>query len=113
MNFYDAFISYSRADSKAFAINLNEKLAAAGLNVWFDQNDIPPAVDYQKQIDDGIEKAHNFLFIISPHAVNSKYCLLEIQQALKNNKRIIPSLHVEQISKEIWQQLFILQFIIT
>jgi len=104
MNFYDAFISYGRPDSKAFAINLNEKLTAAGLNVWFDQNDIPPAVDYQKQINDGIEKAHNFLFIISPHAVNSEYCLLEIQQALKNNKRIIPLLHVEQISKEIWQQ---------
>ena len=25
MNFYDAFISYGRPDSKAFAINLNEK----------------------------------------------------------------------------------------
>ncbi|MFN6124881.1 MAG: TIR domain-containing protein [Dolichospermum sp.] len=104
MNFYDAFISYGRPDSKAFAINLNEKLTAAGLNVWFDQNDIPPAVDYQKQIDDGIEKAHNFLFIIAPHSVNSPYCLKEIELAIKLNKRIIPLLHVEQISKEIWQQ---------
>ncbi len=104
MNFYHAFISYGRADSKAFAINLNAQLAAQGLNVWFDQNDIPPAVDYQKQIDDGIEKAHNFLFIISPHAVNSPYCLKEIEMAIKLNKRIIPLLHVEQISKEIWQQ---------
>jgi WD40 repeat protein len=104
MNFYDAFISYGRADSKEFAINLNEKLTAAGLNVWFDQNDIPPAVDYQKQIDDGIEKAHNFLFIISPHSVNSPYCLKEIELAIKLNKRIIPLLHVEQISQEVWQQ---------
>ncbi|MFN7382996.1 MAG: toll/interleukin-1 receptor domain-containing protein, partial [Dolichospermum sp.] len=104
MNFYDAFISYGRPDSKAFAINLNEKLTAAGLNVWFDQDDIPPAVDYQKQIDDGIEKAHNFLFIIAPHSVNSPYCLKEIELAIKLNKRIIPLLHVEQISKEIWQQ---------
>ncbi|MDB9467075.1 TIR domain-containing protein, partial [Dolichospermum circinale CS-539/09] len=104
MNFYDAFISYGRPDSKAFAINLNEKLTAAGLNVWFDQDDIPPAVDYQKQIDDGIEKAHNFLFIIAPHSVNSPYCLKEIELAIKLNKRIIPLLHVEQISQEIWQQ---------
>ncbi|TVP60856.1 MAG: TIR domain-containing protein, partial [Nodularia sp. (in: Bacteria)] len=101
---YDAFISYGRADSKAFATNLNEKLAAAGLKVWFDQNDIPLAVDYQKQIDDGIEKAHNFLFIISPHSVNSPYCLKEIEQAIKLNKRIIPLLHVEEISQELWQQ---------
>jgi WD40 repeat protein len=104
MNFYDAFISYGRADSKAFAINLNEKLTAAGLNVWFDQDDIPLAVDYQKQIDDGIEKAHNFLFIIAPHSVNSPYCLKEIELAIKLNKRIIPLLQVEQISHEIWQQ---------
>jgi sugar lactone lactonase YvrE len=104
MKFYDAFISYGRADSKPFAINLNEKLKAAGLNVWFDQNDIPLAVDYQKQINDGIEKAHNFLFIISPHSVNSPYCLKEIELAIKLNKRIIPLLHVEQISKEVWQQ---------
>jgi WD40 repeat protein len=104
MKFDDAFISYGRADSKAFAINLNEKLTAAGLNVWFDQNDILPAEDFQKKINDGIEKAHNFLFIISPHSVNSPYCLKEIKEALKNNKRIIPLLHVEQISKETWQQ---------
>jgi len=62
MNFYDAFISYGRPDSKAFAINLNEKLTAAGLNVWFDQDDIPPAVDYQKQIDDGIENEAEYRF---------------------------------------------------
>ena len=61
-------------------------------------------MDYQKQIDDGIEKAHNFLFIIAPHSVNSPYCLKEIELAIKLNKRIIPLLHVEQISKEIWQQ---------
>ncbi|WP_414550925.1 toll/interleukin-1 receptor domain-containing protein, partial [Anabaena sp. CCY 0017] len=101
---YDAFISYGRADSKAFATNLNQKLAAAGLNVWFDQNDIPAAVDYQKQIDDGIEKAHNFLFIISPHSVNSPYCLKEIELAIKLNKRIIPLLQVEKISQEVWQK---------
>ena len=104
MKFDDAFISYGRADSKAFAAKLNEKLKAEGLNIWFDQEDIPLAVDYQKQIDDGIEKAHNFLFIIAPHSINSPYCLKEIELAIKLNKRIIPLLHVEQISQEIWQQ---------
>ncbi|MGK7896127.1 MAG: TIR domain-containing protein [Xenococcus sp. (in: cyanobacteria)] len=99
---YDAFISYGRADSKAFAIKLNQKLMAEGLNVWFDQEDIPLAVDYQEQINSGIEKAHNFIFIISPHSVNSKYCLLEINQAIQYNKRIIPLLHVERISQETW-----------
>ena len=100
--FFDVFISYGRADSKAFAIKLNEKLTAQGLNVWFDQEDIPLAVDYQEQINSGIEKTHNFIFIIAPHSVNSEYCLKEINQAIQYNKRIIPLLHLEQISQETW-----------
>lgn len=102
--FDNAFISYGRADSKAFAIRLNQRLMAEGLKVWFDSENIPLGVDYQRQIDRGIETAHNFLFIISPHAVNSPYCRLEIELAVRYNKRIIPLLHVDQISRDIWQQ---------
>lgn len=104
MEFFDAFISYGRADSKTFATKLNQKLLAQGLNIWFDQDDIPLGVDFQEQINDGITKAHNFLFIIAPHSINSPYCLKEIELAIKLNKRIIPLLHVEQISYETWQQ---------
>ncbi|MEM6611666.1 MAG: TIR domain-containing protein [Cyanobacteria bacterium P01_C01_bin.72] len=103
-NFFDVFISYGRADSKDYAIALNRELTQQGLNVWFDQDDIPLAVDFQAQIDRGIEKAHNFVFIIAPHAVNSPYCLKEIELAVKFNKRIIPILHVEEISRETWQR---------
>ncbi|UBF30745.1 TIR domain-containing protein (plasmid) [Kovacikia minuta CCNUW1] len=102
-DFQDAFISYGRVDSKDFAIKLQQRLLEQGIKVWFDQNDIPLAVDYQNQIDDGIAKTDNFVFIISPHSVNSPYCLKEIELALRYNKRIIPVLHVEQISQEVWQ----------
>ena len=102
--FQDAFISYGRADSKAFAIKLYERLTEQGLKVWFDAEDIPLGVDYQNQIDRDIELTHNFLFVISPHAVNSDYCRREIEQALQWNKRIIPLLHVTAISRETWQQ---------
>ncbi len=104
--FCDAFISYGRADSLAFGRKLYARLLEQGFKVWFDQNDIPLGVDFQNQIDDGIEKAHNFLFLIAPHSVNSPYCLKEIELAIKRNKRIIPLLHVEQISQETWQQRF-------
>ena len=104
--FCDAFISYGRADSKAFATKLHGRLLEQRFKVWFDQNDIPLGVDFQNQIDDGIEKAHNFLFLIAPHSVNSPYCGKEIELALKRNKRIIPLLHVEQINQETWQQRF-------
>jgi WD40 repeat protein len=102
--FQDVFISYGRKDSLDFAAKLNRRLVDRGFIVWFDYDDIPLGVDYQKQIDDGIERADNFLFIISPHAVNSPYCHLEIELALKHQKRIIPILHIEKISRETWQE---------
>ncbi|MBD2629842.1 TIR domain-containing protein [Trichormus variabilis] len=103
-NFKNSFISYGRADSKAFATKLYQRLIEVGLDIWFDQNDIPLGVDFQNQIDDGIEKADNFLFIIAPHSINSPYCGKEIELALRRNKRIIPLLHVEQITQETWQE---------
>ncbi|NER22976.1 MAG: TIR domain-containing protein [Symploca sp. SIO1C2] len=105
-DFQDGFISYGRADSKAFATYLHQRLSETGLKVWFDQNDIPLGVNFQNQIDDGIEKAHNFLFIIAPHSINSPYCGKEIELALQCHKPIIPLLHVEQINRETWQQRF-------
>jgi CHASE2 domain-containing sensor protein len=101
--FRDVFISYGRADSREFAAKLTQELLEAGLKVWFDFEDIPLGVDYQKQIDDGIDKSDNFIFIISPHAVNSSHCELEINYALNRNKRILPVMHVEEISRETWQ----------
>jgi WD40 repeat protein len=100
--FQDIFISYGRKDSLEFAARFNRRLVDRGFTVWFDYEDIPLGVDYQKQIDDGIERADNFLFIISPHSVNSPYCALELESALKYQKRIIPLLHIERISYETW-----------
>ena len=102
--FSDIFISYGRADSKAFATQLYERLKKKGYEVWFDQNDIPLGVDYQQEIDEGLERSHNFVFIMSPHAVNSPYCALEVERAVARNKRIIPLLHVDELPRETWQQ---------
>lgn len=105
IDYKDVFISYGRAESKTFATKVHDQLVQKGYDVWFDQNDIPLAVDFQSQIDDGITKAHTFVFIISPHAIKSPYCLKEIELAVKLNKRIIPILHVEPVEQEIWDKL--------
>ena len=103
-SFYDIFISYGRLDSKAFVVKLYKRLTAAGYRVWYDIGNIPLAVDFQNQIDSGIEKSHNFIFVISPHSVNSKFCAKEIDVALRCQKRIVPLLHVEHIDRNTWQQ---------
>ncbi|MEO1374574.1 MAG: toll/interleukin-1 receptor domain-containing protein, partial [Cyanobacteria bacterium J06635_10] len=100
---FDAFISYGRTDSKQFAEKLQADLNEEGFRVWFDFNDIPKGVDFQNQINDGIEKSSHFLFIISPHSINSLYCGKEIELAIKCNKRIIPLMHVEEINQDTWR----------
>jgi WD40 repeat protein len=94
-DFQDAFISYGRADSIQFATKLHDRLVECGLEVWLDKHDIPLSVDFQNQINNGIESAHNFIFIIAPHSVQSPYCLREVQHAVQYRKRIIPLLHVK------------------
>ncbi len=92
--FFDAFISYGRADAKAFASRLCQQLADHNLKIWFDQNDIPPAVDWRNQISAGIERAKNLLFIITPYSIESAYCREELETAYNLNKRIIPVLYI-------------------
>ena len=101
----DVFISYGRAESKAFASKLHNNFLEKGLDVWFDQNDIPLGIDFQHQIDDGIEKADNFVFIIAPHSLKSEFCLKEVLLAIQHKKRIIPVLHIEPKEKEIWDKM--------
>lgn len=103
--FDDVFISYGRADSKSFAFKLHERLVEQGLKIWFDQEDIPLGVDFQNQINEGIEKAHNFVFLIAPHSVKSIYCRREIDLAVQCNKRIIPILHVMPQTQDVWEKM--------
>ncbi|MEM1134766.1 MAG: TIR domain-containing protein [Bacteroidota bacterium] len=90
----DVFISYSRQNLD-FALKLYNQLMEEDLEVWFDQENIPLAVDFLHEIESGINLSHNFIFIISPESVKSEYCLLEIRHAVKQGKRIIPILYEE------------------
>jgi hypothetical protein len=83
------FISYSRKDI-GFAQRIVTALADNNLDTWIDWNNIPKGEDWQVEINQGIEEADAFLFLVSGHSVISKPCNLEIAHALKNGKRILP-----------------------
>ena len=83
------FISYSRKDTE-FARSLVSAFAEQKLDIWVDWEDIPPSVDWMKEIEKGIEEANIFIFIISPDSIASKVCGEELAHAVKNGKRIIP-----------------------
>jgi len=84
----DIFVSYSRKDRK-FVEALCARLRISGLNLWVDWENIPIAADWRQEIQEGIENAHTFLWIISPDSVSSPYCQDEVTRAVQLNKRTI------------------------
>ena len=88
------FISYSRKD-KEFAEKLVTALEAEGRDIWIDYEDIPFASEWWDEICGGIEASEAAVFIISPDSLESKVCGLEVNYAIKNNKRLIPILYRE------------------
>ncbi|KXK11786.1 MAG: TIR domain protein [Chloroflexi bacterium OLB14] len=88
------FISYSRKN-KAFVRKLDAALEEQGINAWVDWEGIPLSTDWMVEIAKGIVAADAFLFVISPDALDSEYCLKELELAISENKKIIPIVYSE------------------
>lgn len=86
----DVFISYRRADVE-FTKRLYHKLKATERAVWVDWENLPPGVEgFTDEIQRGIEGTDAFICILSPSYLESEYCLMELREALKLKKRVIP-----------------------
>ncbi|NET55941.1 MAG: TIR domain-containing protein [Symploca sp. SIO2E6] len=88
----ETFISYSHRDSK-FVRRIVNALNDAGINTWFEMEDIRPTTQWKQEILLGVQTCHNFVFIISPDSIASSYCEMELNYALLHNKRLIPVLY--------------------
>jgi hypothetical protein len=88
--FKDLFISYGRRESLGFVGYLHQQFKLRGVEGWFDKVNIPDGEDYALRISNGIESAHNFVYIMAPRCMTSPYCLVEIEYARVLGKRIIP-----------------------
>lgn len=95
-HFYDVFISYGRPYSTEFCKQLKAELNREKYNAWLDLHNIPDGEDWKKEIEQNILNSHVFIFVISPKSIKSEYCNWEIDLAVKNNKRFIPLLHIDQ-----------------
>ena len=62
----DVFVSYSRKDT-AFVRELHDFLTESGKDVWVDWDDIPPGSRWEQDIDDSIDGADSFVFVVSQH----------------------------------------------
>ncbi|MDW3194956.1 MAG: TIR domain-containing protein [Cytophagales bacterium] len=89
----DAYISYGRKSSREFVKDMSDYLTKEGIHTWHDDGLVPLEIRHLDQVNRLIEKADNFIFVISSHAVRSEYALRELEYAKKLKKRIIPVMH--------------------
>ncbi len=84
----DVFISYSRKQD-VLARHLKESLEEEGLDVWFDERSIPYGEDFIQEIEAGIDASVAVAFLASRDSVISRYCRLELNLALKKDRKVI------------------------
>jgi WD40 repeat protein len=90
---------------------IGKTLMREGFTIWTNQTDIKTGTAFEEEINKGIEGADNFVYLISPEALQSSYCYLELAHAFATNKRIIPLLIEKTDIELIPSQLQKLQFI--
>ncbi|HET7538660.1 MAG TPA: toll/interleukin-1 receptor domain-containing protein [Polyangiaceae bacterium] len=88
---HDLFVSYSRVDSE-FALRLVRDLRALGVEVWFDQIDIPPGANWDDEIERALAQAKTVLVILSEVSGQSQNVKNEIAHALEQGKQVVPVL---------------------
>jgi hypothetical protein len=92
------FISHAWADGEHdFALSLADALQAHGIErAWIDEREIPGGGHIGDRIAAGIRSCDVFLFVMSPNALASRWCRIELQEALvqrsENGIQIIPLL---------------------
>lgn len=86
----DIFISYRRKDVD-FVKQLDAAFKAKGREVWIDWEDIPPGVrDFSAEITRGVDGSDVFIAVLSPHYLESPYCISELEHAAQQGKKIVP-----------------------
>jgi hypothetical protein len=82
------FISYARADCR-FVQELRATLVESGHEVWLDVDEIRPGDDWLAAIESAVEAVSSVVFVVSPDALRSDYCLHELRYAAEHGKQIV------------------------
>ena len=88
--------TYSK--DEAIKDKISKTLMRSSWTVWTNKRDLKPGSQFQEAINQGIEGADNFVYLMSNASLKSIYCQQEYAHALAHNKRIIPLL-IEEVEE--------------
>ena len=89
MKFKKVFISY-KSEEEREAQWVADRLEEAGFSCWIAPDSIPGGSNYAEQIPRAIREADAFVLILSSRAQTSKWIPRELDQAINEEKTILP-----------------------
>lgn len=75
----DVFISHASEDKEDFVRPLARSLAAAGLDVWFDEFSLRPGDSLRERIDAGLRDSSIGIVVLSPHFFAKRWPRQELE----------------------------------
>ena len=94
MNSSSTFISYAHEpESRAVARALATRLRRDGVPVWLDEWELQPGEEWQSRVKAALEESKTILAIISKSSIKPEWLQSELEDALAQNKVVIPVLN--------------------
>lgn len=87
------FIAYARADWESIVVPLTLSLQDAGMSVWVDQYLVQGGNDWMAAIEQALRECWLLVVVLSPEAVESRYCRLEYRYFINREKPVLPFLY--------------------
>jgi len=86
------FLSYGHDEHLTLALRLKSSLENHHHEVWFDADRLKPGADWERYIEDGLDRAEKVLLLLTPHSVRrpNGFCLNELARAITRGLPIIP-----------------------
>jgi hypothetical protein len=89
------FVSHSSKD-KSIIEGICDQLEKRGISLWISSKDVKPGLEWDKSIENALDKAEYVLLMVSKASIDSSYVRTEIEYALNEGKVVIPIL-LEQV----------------
>src|SRR5437867_2942030 len=91
----DVFISYARSD-RDLAAKLRDELVRKNISVWVDSNDLMPGEMWEDKLQEALDSAGLFVFLMSSSSLSAPNLALELGYAIgrarETHAKLVPVL---------------------
>lgn len=86
------FLSYGHGEASDFSRWLRDRLVADGFEVWFDEQSIDVATNWQSEIGKALVECDALVAVLDEKYIGSEFCTNELAMAASRGKRLYPVL---------------------